>query len=396
MRIIELYILRRVFILFIAVTAAAIGVGWTVQILARIDFLTINGQTLLTVLHFSSLLIPSVISPIIPFALMIAVTITLSTMNQDSELTGISACGLPKSTIGKPVLLLAIIASLVSFSIANFVVPRARLNMRQMMANTHSDLISLFIREGSFQELTRNLYIEIGEQRPNGTIGRLFIADQRNPQISTFYYATKGAVISNKNDKFLLLNDGEIERVNHQNDSVSIIEFSSYTFNLSEFTPNTKAPIIYPKDRPLSYLLRPDPNDPYYQREPLQYKAELHRRLTEWFYPIVFALIAVTAAGDARSHRQARISATFSAVTFSLLIYWIEYFLAEKIENDLFYVPLLYITLAGISIVLFFGLLTDHKITTAATLGNAVKIVFQKIKNRFKYKNSRYPPDKAS
>ncbi|EJF87057.1 hypothetical protein ME1_01288 [Bartonella vinsonii subsp. arupensis OK-94-513] len=396
MRIIELYILKRVFILFSAVMIAAVSISWTVQILARINFLTTSKQTLLTFLQFSLSLVPSVIFLVIPFALVIAITSTLSAMNQDSELAIINASGFPKNTVWKPILLLAIVASCASFSIANFVVPQARLNMRQMLANAHFDLINLFISEGSFQKLANNLYIEIGERNPNGTLEHLFIADQRDPKTDLFYYATNASIVSNKNGHFLVLNNGEIERINHQNNSVSIVQFSSYTFNLSEFIPNDKAPTLYPKDRPLSYLLNPDQKDPYYQRKPLHYKAEFHRRLTEWLYPIVFSLIALAAAGDTRSYRQARNSANFSAISISLLVYWIGYFFAEKAKSDLAYVPLLYITPIGVSALIFFMLLTNHKIGIPTQLNEVIQNAFQKLINKFKHRKSRYPSDKTS
>ncbi len=396
MRIIEFYILKRVLVLFGAVMITAISISWTVQILARINFLTTSRQTLLTVLHFSLSLIPSVIFLVIPFALVIAITSTLSAMNKDSELAIISASGFPKSTVWKPILLLAIVASCASFSIANFVVPQARFNMRQMLASAHVDLINLFISEGSFQKLANNLYIEIGERNPNGTLGRLFIADQRDPKTDLFYYATDASIVSNKKGSFLVLNNGEIERINRQNDSISIVQFSSYTFSLSEFIPNDKAPTLYPKDRPLSYLLSPDPRDPYYQRKPLQYKAEFHRRLTEWLYPIVFSLIALAAAGDTRSYRQASNSANFSAIAFSLLVYWIGYFFAEKAKSDLAYIPLLYITPIGMSVLIFFMLLTNHQIGIPTKLNEVIQIGFQKFVRKFKHLKSQYLSDEVS
>ncbi len=317
-------------------------------------------------------------------------------MNQDSELAIISASGFPKSTVWKPILLISIIASCVSFSIANFVVPQARLNMRQMLASAHFDLINLFISEGSFQKLANNLYIEIGERNPNGTLERLFIADQRDPKTDLFYYATDASIVSNNSGNFLVLHNGEIERINHKNDSVSIVQFSSYTFNLGEFIPNDKAPSLYPKDQPLSYLLNPDPKDPYYQRKPLQYRAELHRRFTEWLYPIIFSLIALAAAGDARSYRQVRYSANFSAIAFSLLVYWIGYFFAEKAKSDLAYIPLLYITPIGISVFTFFMLLTNHKIGIPIKLNEIIQVAFQKLVNKFEHRKSQYPSDEVS
>lgn len=78
--------------MFFAVLGAAVGITWAVQVLQRINFLTTSGQTFQTIVQFSSLLIPSAIPLVMPFALIIAITQTLSTMNQDS---GSSSSTLP-------------------------------------------------------------------------------------------------------------------------------------------------------------------------------------------------------------------------------------------------------------------------------------------------------------
>lgn len=386
MRIIELYILRRVFVLFAAVLVASVGISWTVQVLAKINYLTTSGQTFLAILQFSSLFIPSAIPLVIPFALVIAVAQTLSTMNQDSELVVINASGAPRSTVWKPVLLLALVAAIFSFVVANFVTPQARLTMREMVATAHADLINVFIQEGNFRELTTNLYMEIGERHDDGTIGRLFIADQRDPNTDLFYYAVDGSVMSNAKGDFLVLNDGEVQRRDNQTGDVSIIKFGSYTFNLGEFTASDGTPTIFPKDRSLSFLLHPDTNDAYYQRRPLQYTAELHRRFTEWLYPIVFALIALAAAGDARSHRQARISASFSAISLSLIVYWLGYFFGDRADTDLAYVPLLYILPVGVSAFILFMFITNRTISLPEKfkdrLSNSADWVKSKLKHQ--------------
>lgn len=386
MRIIELYILRRVFMLFAAVLVASVGISWTVQVLAKINYLTTSGQTFLAILQFSSLFIPSAIPLVIPFALVIAVAQTLSTMNQDSELVVINASGAPRSTVWKPVVLLALVAAIFSFVVANFVTPQARLTMREMVATAHADLINVFIQEGNFRELTTNLYMEIGERHDDGTIGRLFIADQRDPNTDLFYYAVDGSVMSNAKGDFLVLNDGEVQRRDNQTGDASIIKFGSYTFNLGEFTASDGTPTIFPKDRSLSFLLHPDTNDAYYQRRPLQYTAELHRRFTEWLYPIVFALIALAAAGDARSHRQARISASFSAISLSLIVYWLGYFFGDRADTDLAYVPLLYILPVGVSAFILFMFITNRTISLPEKfkdrLSNSADWVKSKLKHQ--------------
>jgi len=374
MYLLEKYILRRIFSFFLGVFCAAIGLTWTVQLLARINFLTTSGQTFLTVVKFSSLFIPATLPLVMPFALVIAAAQTLSGMNQDSELVVINAAGCPRFIVWRPVLMLGIVLSLLSFAIANFVTPYARLTMRNMVANAHSDLLNTLLQENSFRQLSDKLYLEIGERRADGSIGRLFIADQRDPNLDLYYYAVSAYVTDKKNadgtpnGNFLVLKNGEIERRDNKTHDVSIIRYDSYTFDLSEFTPGAKGTTIYPKDQFLSYLFHPAPNDPYFQRKPLQYTAELHKRLTGWVYPFVFALMALVAAGDARSHREARISASFTAISLSFAVYWLNYFFAGKAETDIAYIPLLYILPIGVSAALIFMLATNRPLRLPAVI----------------------------
>ena len=362
MPLIELYILRRVAIMFLAVLCAAVGIAWTVQVLQRIDFLTTSGQTFQTILQFSSLMIPSAIPLVMPFALIIAVTQTLSTMNQDSELVVINASGASRSAVARPILLLAAVISVASFFIANYVDPYARMNMRAMMADASADLLNVVIQEGNFRKIADNLYIQIAERRSDGSIGGLFIADSRDPTLDLIYYATDGAIASTPNGDMLLLKNGELQRRNVEDGTVSIINFDSYAFDLTQFTSAGEDFVLYAKDRPLSYLMNPDPNDPILQTRPLRYKAELHRRLTQWLYPIVFALIALNFAGDSRSHREARISASFSAITTALLVYWAGYFVSDKADKDPVYFVLMYANPLGVIVVTGFALATGRRI----------------------------------
>ncbi len=362
MKLIELYILRRVAIMFFAVLGAAVGITWTVQVLQRVDFLTTSGQSIQTIIQFSSLLIPSAIPLVMPFALIIAITQTLSTMNQDSELVVINASGAPRSAVMRPILMLAAIISVVSFLVANYVDPYARMNMRAMIANASADLLNVVVQEGSFRKLADNLYIQIAERRGDGSIGGLFIADSRDPTLDLIYYAADGNIASTPAGDMLLMKDGEVQRRDVSDGTVSIIKFNSYAFDLSQFTSAGDDFVIYAKDRPLTYLLNPDPNDPILQTRPLRYKAELHRRLTEWLYPVVFALIALAFAGDSRSHREARVSASFSAISTALLVYWAGYFSADRADKDETYIVMMYLVPIGVMLVTGFVLLTGRRV----------------------------------
>ena len=382
MKLIELYILRRVAIMFFAVLGAAVGITWTVQVLQRVDFLTTSGQSIQTIIQFSSLLIPSAIPLVMPFALIIAITQTLSTMNQDSELVVINASGAPRSAVMRPILMLAAIISIVSFLVANYVDPYARMNMRAMIANASADLLNVVVQEGSFRKLADNLYIQIAERRADGSIGGLFIADSRDPSLDLIYYAADGNIASTPDGDMLLMKDGEVQRRDVSDGTVSIIKFNSYSFDLSQFTSAGDDFVIYAKDRPLTYLLNPDPNDPILQTRPLRYKAELHRRLTDWLYPVVFAMIALAFAGDSRSHREARVSASFSAISTALLVYWAGYFSADRADKDETYILVMYLVPLTVILLSGYALITGQRIGIPDKWNDRMRDGFNRLRDR--------------
>jgi lipopolysaccharide export system permease protein len=91
--------------------------------------------------------------------------------------------------------------------------------------------------------------------------------------------------------------------------------------------------MLLPKDQTTQYLLNPDPNDKTFQQKPGSYKAELDQRFSEWSYSLVFALIALAVAGDARSHREARIHPLITAITIALFVRWLGFFAAGKADK---------------------------------------------------------------
>ncbi len=148
MKVVERYIMRRTFAVFMAALVWTLVIAWTTQVLPRINLVTDNGQSALTFLKVATLILPSIIPIVVPFAVAVAVALTLSTMNSDSELAVINAAGASRWTIVRPILLLALVAAMFSFVIDNGINPYARQKNRQLMAESRADLLSLVIQEG--------------------------------------------------------------------------------------------------------------------------------------------------------------------------------------------------------------------------------------------------------
>ncbi len=354
MKVLERYILRRVLIQTVGATAATLGIVWTVQALTKVNLVTNTGQSIGSFLLLATLLLPAIISIVMPVSVLIATTQTLNMMNTDSELAVIHGAGAPKFLVYKPILIVATLASLMIILVTNFAEPYTRQAARQLVADARADLLSIVIQEGSFKEIDKNVYMQIAKRLPGGLLGGLFIADERDKKTDLIYYAREGAVVKQDGINLLLMKDGEIHQKSINTGQVSIIRFSSYAFDLSEFTASTSKPFLYPKDQTTTYLMNPDANDETLKRQPLLLSVELHRRFSVWLYPLVFAMIGVGACGYARSHRVTSVGAILNAMAVSIIIRWLG-LVAENTSETIAYLwPTIYIVpLTGIFVPLW-------------------------------------------
>ena len=332
MKVVERYIMRRTFVVFLAALVWTLAIVWTTQVLAKIDLVTDSGQSSLTFFEVAALILPSIIPIVVPFALVVAVAQTLSVMNSDSELAVVNASGASRWTIVRPIMFLALAASVFSFAVDNGIDPYARQKNRALVAQSRADLLSLIIQEGTFRKIDEGLFLQIGERLPDNRLGGIFVVDSREAGVNLVYYAKTGSVVERGGEKVLMMNDGVIHRKTLTGD-LSVIRFTSYAFDMSAFMAAASEVTLLPKDQTTQYLLNPSANDKYYQQDPQQYRAEINQRFSEWTYSMVFALIALAVAGDARSHREARVNPLITAITISLFVRWLGFFAASKADE---------------------------------------------------------------
>jgi lipopolysaccharide export system permease protein len=365
--------------MFLVALLPVLAIIWTTQVLQRINLVTDSGQSIGSFAKLATLILPTIIPIVLPFALVIGITQTLTAMNSDSELTVMEAAGARRSIIIRPIMILAIAISVFSFFVDNVVEPRARVAARQMVAEAYADLLSTVIEEKNFRRIEDGLYVQISQRLSGRILKGLFVVDSRDPAFDLIYYAKEGAV--DPSGTSLLMKDGEVHRKTADGD-VSIINFDSYSFDLSDMTQSRGQATVRASDRDLGFLLNPDPNDADYKAKPTGYRAELHRRLNDWALPAIFALISLVIAGDARSHREARLHPMVSALTIAFALRWADFYAANQIENAPNFIGVLYginIISALIAIVLLFR---NRKMTMPVSIRNRLSNWRQKVQDR--------------
>jgi lipopolysaccharide export system permease protein len=360
MYLLERYIFRRVLGSFLVTLAALTATVWLSQALRQFDLVTARGQTILTFLSLTGLLVPTLVMLIAPIALLIAVLYVLNTMNGDSELAIINASGAPQGIVVRPVLWLGAIATFAIAAISLYVAPTTQQMTRDLLTRINSDIVTSVLREGTFVGLTQGLTIHVKGRGRDGSLDGIFVADEREPEQPVSYLARRGAVLDNPLGSFLIMQDGVIQRENKRDGSISIVEFQSYAFDLSQLARSGGQATYNPTERPTAELVNPDPNDPLYQRYPERFRAELHDRFTAPLYALVLALVPLAFLGQARTSRQGRGAAISAAVATAAGVRALGFLLGGMASTSPAWLPYLYglpIVTAATALAIGFGVL---------------------------------------
>ncbi|WP_137132882.1 LptF/LptG family permease [Rhizobium sp. FY34] len=375
MKIIETYIFRRALQMFLVTLLPVLTIIWTIQVLGRINLVTDTGQSIGAFITLATFILPTIIPVVLPFAIVIGVTQTLNTMNNDSEFAVIDAAGAARSIIYRPVIVLAILMAGVSFITTNFLEPASRVRAREMVAEAYADLLSSVIEEKSFRSIEDGLFVQISERHSGRVLIGIFMVDYRDPAWDLIYYAREGSI--DPSGKTLTMRDGEVHRKSADG-RISIVKFVSYAFDLSSMTESTGTSSIYASDRSLAFLINPDPTDKTFLSQPGSFRSELHRRLSDWILPIVFALVSLVVAGSARSSRAARLHPMVAALSICFMIRWLAFYLGNLATYDAAIVPLIYGIPVGIGALAVFMLATNRRLELPAFLTNRTARLMRK------------------
>ena len=303
------YMFRQVTNAFLVILLTLTAVVWLATALKELNLITSQGQGILLFFQMTLLSLPSLVALIAPNAMLMAALYTLDRMNGDSELIVMTASGAPIWRIGAPLLALGAIVSLVILLANLFVTPASVRELRTFITQVRADLISQVLQPGRFSSPETGLTFHIRDRDMNGNLLGLLVQDERDPKQVMSYLAEKGRIISNDDGSYLVMFDGFVHRYNAENadKGVQIIAFDQNMLDISEFSPkDDDDKELRPRERYMSDLISPDPNDKIAKANYGQLRSELHERLSTPLYPLAFVIIAIALLGHARTTRESR------------------------------------------------------------------------------------------
>ena len=318
MPVVERYIFRQSGAAFLAALLGLTGVIWVTEALRDFDLLTSKGQTILVFLSVTAMVLPSLIMVIAPVALFAAVVFTLNKLNGDSELIAMSASGVSPLRLLRPLAALTLATALVVGAMSMWLTPSGFFSLRNILMRVRGDFLANVVVAGQFTTLDRGFVFHYRERAGGSGLRGVFIQDRRDPQHINTYLAEAGYTAEHDGQNFLVLEKGSVQRqVEGSKDPVMVV-FDRYAVDLAQLSPDIEGAPLKPRERPTLDLLWPNTNDPYVQRNLGALRSELHDRVANPLYALVFGAIAFAAAGKPRTTRQGRGLAALIAVLAAL------------------------------------------------------------------------------
>ncbi|MDE2379379.1 LPS export ABC transporter permease LptF [Bradyrhizobium sp.] len=303
---IDRYIFRTTLASFALVLISLTGVIWITQALRGIDLMTSQGQTILTFLGITGLVIPALILIISPIALMIAISHTLNKLATDSEIIVMNAAGFSPFRLFYPFFYATCVVALLVAFIAAYLAPDGMRRIKQWDAEITADVLTNILQPGRFAQLDQNLTIRIRERQPGGVMAGIFIDDRRDPKERISIVAEQGTVVNSGNGSFLVLEDGNLQRFEAGKRDPALVAFGRYAFDMSKFSNQGHDVTLGIRERYLWELIAPPEDDAVYKAVPGQFRAELHDRIMAPIYPFAFAALTFAFLGAPRTTRQSR------------------------------------------------------------------------------------------
>jgi lipopolysaccharide export system permease protein len=303
------YVFRQVANAFVIILVTLTTIVWLATALKQLDLLISQGQGFTLFLKMTFLSLPSLMALIAPNAMLMASLYTLDRLNGDSELIVMTAAGAPIWRIGAPFVLLASMVC-VAILISNlYVLPASMRALRALINQVRTDVISQVLQPGRFSSTEPGLTFHIRDRSPNGDLLGLLVHDERDDKQNMSYLANRGHILSNDDGAYLVMFDGFVHRYEPESadKGVQIIHFDQYVLNISDLSPDEDtSKELRPRERYISELLNPDAELLKQKGTEGQLRTELHDRFATPFYPMLFAVLAISILGHARTTRESR------------------------------------------------------------------------------------------
>jgi lipopolysaccharide export system permease protein len=296
------YVGRQIALAILFITIALTLSVWLTQTLRFIDTIVNSGLPLGLTFEFLILLIPGLLSIILPIAVFVGVMFVYWKLMNDRELVVMQSVGLSPLALARPALMVAVIATGIAYGLSLYLLPTSYRSFKEFQIRIRNDFAQILLPEGVFSNVSDGLTIYARQRGDGGVLQGLIVYDGREAGRPIIYTAVEGIVSSTATGPRLTMHDGTYQDTDPALGHISILYFDRMAISVADPSGLQGQRTLTAWERYLPELFNPvdlPPGDPL--RRVLI--VEGHQRLLYPLYTLTFAMLGLALIAPAASDR---------------------------------------------------------------------------------------------
>jgi len=205
------------------------GLAWMVQIMSMMKFLMNYGVKLTNFLGLTAMMIPFIVSIIVPFVTFIAILFVYNKMIGDNEVVVIAGSGISPARIARPAILLAGILTIAHLFLNTWIVPATQAKFYDTQWNLRYGLAHLKLQEAAFTEMSHGLVVYV-DKVSGHDLSQVMLSDTRNNNSQMTIFARNGKLVTTMRGLSIVMTDGSLQATGNGD---IIGTFDSFDMDLS-------------------------------------------------------------------------------------------------------------------------------------------------------------------
>ena len=199
------------------------GVIWLTQSLRFVDLIINKGLSASYFAQLTLLILPSVLTIVLPIALFATVLYVYQNLDGDSEIVVMRASGLGNLALARPALILAVAATLLSYLLSLYLMPSGQRAFKDMKTSLRTNLSYVLLQEGTFNTIGDGLTVYIRARHSGGEMLGILVHDSRERQRPVTMIAEKGAIVRTPTGPRFILVNGNRQQIDHAAGQLSLM-----------------------------------------------------------------------------------------------------------------------------------------------------------------------------
>jgi lipopolysaccharide export system permease protein len=181
-----------------------------VQMMSMMKFVLNYGVKVSSFIGLTMLMIPFIVSIIVPFVTFIAIIFVYNKLISDNEVTVMASVGLSPRQIARPALRFATIMTVLHLVLNIFIVPSTQVKFYDTQWNLRYGLAHLKLQESAFTKLSDGLVVYV-DNVSGQDLNQVMLSDMRDEKNQLLIFAERGKLISTIHGLSIVTDNGSLQ-----------------------------------------------------------------------------------------------------------------------------------------------------------------------------------------